>query len=64
VRNAFATAALYSAFLYGANVEKALGGVIISSLALFLIMKFGYPLIADWLEGPRPGRVQSLGFVK
>jgi len=46
IRQAFVTAALFSAFAFAADIDKALGGLITGWLALALVMKFVYPLIA------------------
>lgn len=49
VRQAFATATLFQAFAFAEDIDKALGGIITSFIAMALALKFGYPLIAPRL---------------
>jgi hypothetical protein len=49
VREAFATAALFLAFPYEENIDKALGGFITGFLVMVMVLKFAYPRIACWL---------------
>jgi hypothetical protein len=51
VRSAFATAAIFLAFPFAANIDKALGGFIIACIGMILVMRFGYPQLALWLAG-------------
>lgn len=53
VREAFATAALFLSFQFASNIDKALGGLFISCLTMGVVLKYGYPMIARWLEGLR-----------
>jgi hypothetical protein len=54
IRQAFAAASLFSAFHYEWNIDKALGGYLVGFIALALALRFGYPLVANWLtERPR-----------
>jgi hypothetical protein len=57
IQEAFATAALFLSFQFAANVDKAFGGFVISCLVMGLALKFGYPMIAQWLAGPRAKRL-------
>jgi hypothetical protein len=50
IRQAVTTASLFSAFAYEANIDKALGGYLVGTVALALALKFGYPILAKWLE--------------
>jgi len=56
VREAFTTASLFLSFQFEANIDKALGGFITGSLVMVLALKFGYPMIAQWLAGVRSDR--------
>jgi hypothetical protein len=56
VREAFTTAALFLAFPYATNIDKALGGFITSFLVMALVLKFAYPAVARWLGGSFPNR--------
>jgi hypothetical protein len=56
VREAFATATLFRSFSFEANIDKNLGGFIISCIVLGFILRVGYPFIASWLEGSDAGR--------
>ena len=49
VRTAFATAVFFNSFLYGMNIDKALGGFILIFIVAALTLKFGYPLVAPWI---------------
>jgi hypothetical protein len=53
IREAFTTAALFHSFQFESNIDKSLGGFLISCLGMGFILKFGYPLIARWLAGSR-----------
>ena len=55
IREAFCTATLFMSFKFETNIDKALGGFIISCLVMGLALKFGYPFIASWLEERRNG---------
>jgi hypothetical protein len=46
IRQAFATATVFSAFAFAADIDKALGGLITGWLAMALVMRFIYPMIA------------------
>jgi hypothetical protein len=46
IRQAFATATVFSAFAFAADIDKALGGLITGWLAMALVMRFVYPMIA------------------
>ena len=56
IRAAFTTASLFLCFQFAANIDKALGGFVVGCLAMGLALKFGYPMIAQWLAGPGAGR--------
>jgi hypothetical protein len=56
IREAFTTATLFRVFAYEANIDKALGGFILSFLVMALVLKFAYPMIARWLVGSRVER--------
>jgi hypothetical protein len=62
IRSAFTTASLALSFSFAANIDKALGGFITGVVVMALVLKFGYPRIAQWLAGGRadprlkPGR--------
>ena len=56
IREAFTTATLFLAFRFEENIDKALGGFITGFLAMALVLKFAYPMIARWLAGSFPGR--------
>ena len=60
IREAFTTAALFLSFQFAANIDKALGGFIIGCLVMALVLKFGYPTIAQWLAGVRADRRVSV----
>jgi hypothetical protein len=51
IREAFMTASVFSSFAFEANIDKVLGGFITGCLAMALVLKFGYPIIAQWLAG-------------
>jgi hypothetical protein len=51
VRQAFATAISFHVFYFEVDISKALGAFITAWLAMALVLKFGYPLIAMWLAG-------------
>jgi hypothetical protein len=51
IREAFTTATLFLAFPFGENIDKTLGGFVVDCLAMGLLLKFGYPMIARWLAG-------------
>jgi Na+/H+ antiporter NhaC len=56
IRQAFTTATLFSAFSYGENIEKVLGGFITGFLVMALVFRFVYPIIARWMAGSFPSR--------
>jgi hypothetical protein len=56
IREAFTTAALFLAFPFEENIDKALGGFITGCLAMALVLKFAYPMIASWLTRPQASR--------
>jgi hypothetical protein len=56
VREAFTTATLFLSFQFAADIDKALGGFVVGCLAMGLSLKFGYPMMARWLEGSRVGQ--------
>lgn len=56
IRQAFAATALFSFFQFGTNFNKALGSFAVGFAVLALVLKFGYPLIAQWLAGGSPKR--------
>jgi hypothetical protein len=56
IQEAFTTASLFLSFPFAANIDKALGGFITGCLAMALALKFGYPMIAQWLAVGRAGR--------
>jgi hypothetical protein len=58
VRDAFATACLFSAFNYQANVEKALGGFILGFVALSIALNALSSAI-PWLAQPAADRRRS-----
>ena len=62
IREAFATAALFQSFQFAADIDKALGGFVVGCLALGLMLKFGYPMIAQWLAGSRGAGVYPADF--
>jgi hypothetical protein len=53
IREGFATASLFLSFSFAANIDKALGGFITGFLVMAMALKFGYPIIAQWLAGGR-----------
>jgi len=53
IRTAFTTAILFNSFTFGTNIDKALGVFITGWIAMALALKFGYPMIAQWLAGGR-----------
>jgi hypothetical protein len=56
IREAFATASLFLSFQFETNIDKAIGGVLISCLAMGVVLKYGYPAVARWLEKRHSGR--------
>jgi len=71
IRQAFATACLFSSFIYGQNIDKAVGGFLMVVIVLGVALKFGYPRIAEWLyRNPQPrgalpvGRVPQVRYVR
>jgi hypothetical protein len=56
IREAFTTATLFLAFPFEENIDKALGGFITGCLAMALVLRFAYPMIARWLTGPQASR--------
>jgi hypothetical protein len=62
VRQAFATAVSFHVFYFEVDISKALGAFITAWLAMALVLKFGYPLIAMWLSGePRIKLISGKG---
>jgi hypothetical protein len=59
VRQAFATAVSFHVFYFEVDISKALGAFITAWLAMALVLKFGYPLIATWLTGTPQRNVVS-----
>jgi hypothetical protein len=59
VRQAFATATSFHVFFFEVDIDKGLGAFITGWLAIALILKFGYPLIATWLTGTPQRNVVS-----
>ena len=55
LREAFATATLFQSFQFAANIDKNLGGFIMSCIVLGLVLRVGYPRVATWLEGSGAG---------
>jgi hypothetical protein len=51
VRQAFATATSFHVIYFEIDIDKGLGAFITGWLAMALVLKFGYPLIATWLTG-------------
>jgi hypothetical protein len=49
VRQAFTVAALFDSFQFGINFNKSLGTFLIGFMVLALVLRFGYPLVAQWL---------------
>ena len=65
IREAFTTATLFLAFPYEEDIDKALGGFITGFLAMALVLKFAYPMIARWLAGSIAGRpLVSAGYIR
>jgi hypothetical protein len=54
IREAFATATLFLAFPFASDIDKALGGFITAFIAMALMLKFVYPMVA-----PGPARMQA-----
>ena len=50
LRQGCATACVFVRFNYGTDIDKALGIVLTGFLALAVILKYGYPFVARWLE--------------
>jgi hypothetical protein len=61
IRTAFTTAILFNSFTFGTNIDKALGVFITAWIAMALALKFGYPLVAEWLAGRRVDRRLNAG---
>lgn len=51
IRQAFATAVLFSFFQFGTNFDKALGTFLVGFGVLALFLRFIYPRVAYWLSG-------------
>lgn len=51
IRAAICTATVFLAFPFAANIDKALGGFLVSMLAMSVVLNLGYPRIAGWLAG-------------
>jgi hypothetical protein len=60
LRQGCATACAFVPFNYGTDIDKALGFLLTGFLALATLMKFGYPLVAQWL-GERATIVDRAG---
>ena len=52
---AFATALMFEAFQYAADIDKAFGGFVTQFIVMAFLLRFGYPIIAPWRAGA-PGR--------
>jgi hypothetical protein len=53
VRQGVCIAMLFAQFSFETNINKALGGAIVSFIGLALLLRFGYPFFAPWLSAPR-----------
>jgi hypothetical protein len=53
VREGFTTGTLFLSFPFAANIDKAFGGFVLAWLAMSLMLKYGYPIIAPWLRDER-----------
>lgn len=51
IRQAFAVAVLFGSFQFAINFNKSLGTFLMGWMVLALVLKFGYPLVARWLNG-------------
>jgi hypothetical protein len=49
LRQGCATACVFAKFTYGSNIDKALGFVVTGFLAVAVILRYGYPIVAGWL---------------
>ena len=54
VRDGFMTAALVYKFTYEANIDKAVGGFMISTLILLAVYWFAYPRFERWASNGSP----------
>jgi hypothetical protein len=64
IREAFTTAVVFRAFMFETDIDKALGGFITDYLAMALVLKFAYPILARWLAEPHSGwRRVSGGYI-
>jgi hypothetical protein len=52
LQEAFTTAALFLSFPFASNIDKALGGFAMSCLVMSMTLRFGYPIVAQYLVGP------------
>lgn len=52
VRHAFTTATIFISFKFETDIDKSLGAFITGWLAMALLLRFGYPMIAYWLIDP------------
>jgi hypothetical protein len=59
VRQGFAAATSFHVFFFEVDIDKGLGAFITGWLAMALVLKFGYPLIATWLTGAPAMRIVS-----
>jgi hypothetical protein len=59
IRQAFTTTVLFGFFSFGTDFDKALGGFLMQWLVLALVLKFGYPFIAQWLSVRETARMRS-----
>lgn len=53
VRQGVCIAMLFAQFSFEMNINKALGGAIVSFVGMALLLRFGYPFVAPWLTAPR-----------
>jgi hypothetical protein len=49
IRQAFCTGCLFAVFGYWMNIDKALGGSVVGFIAMAMALRFGYPLVSNWL---------------
>jgi hypothetical protein len=59
LRQACGTACIFVKFTYGGDIDKSLGFVVTGFLAIAVILKYGYPLVAGWLVHTKTGESQS-----
>lgn len=58
IREAFTTAVIFATFQVEFDIDKALGGFITGCLAMALVLKFAYPILARWLTSHFPAGAQ------